>query len=169
MKTQLEETQNATKTFVKMSVDAWQAQNQKVDKLLDEISDEQLKAEIAPGKNSGVYLLGHLTAVNDGLFQILGLGKKLYPQLEEIFLTNPENKEAESYSISDLKKYWNEINAKLSEHFSKLSADEWFEKHTSVSVEDFAKEPHRNRLNVLVSRTIHQSYHLAQLNFLKTK
>jgi uncharacterized damage-inducible protein DinB len=167
MKTQTEkETTTKTETFVKIAVDAWRAQNEKVDKFLAEISDENLKAEIAPGKNSGVYLVGHLAAVNDNLLQILGLGERLHPQLEEIFLKNPENKDAETVSIDELKKNWKEINSTLSEHFAKLSADEWFAKHASVSDEDFAKEPHRNRLNVLLSRTIHQSNHLGQLSIL---
>lgn len=50
-----------------------------------------------------------------------------------------------------------------------LSPADWFAKHTAVSDEDFAKEPHRNRLNVLLSRTIHQSNHLGQLSLLKKK
>lgn len=165
MKTQLEK--NPTEIFVKTALDAWQTQNERVDKFLAEISDDQLKSEIAPGKNSGVYLVGHLAAVNDNLFQILGLGEQLYPELEGIFLRNPDSEEAKTFSIDELKKYWSGINAKLSEEFSKLSPDEWFDKHTSVSEEDFAKEPHRNRLNVLLSRTIHQSNHLGQLSLLK--
>jgi len=40
--------------------------------------------------------------------------------------------------------------------------DEWFAKHSAVSAEDFAKEPHRNKLNILVNRTNHHSYHLGQ-------
>ncbi len=169
MQTQLEKTNDATEKeiFVKMILDAWNAQNERVDKFLAEVSDDELKTEIATGKNSGVYLAGHLAAVNDNLFEILGIGENLYPELKEVFLGNPENKEKETVSIDELKKYWGEINAELSKKFSELSPAEWFEKHASVSAEDFAKEPHRNRLNVLLSRTIHQSYHLGQLNILK--
>ena len=167
MQTQTEK--NTAEISVKMAIDAWKSQNEKVDKFLEEISDEELKAEIAPGKNSGVYLLGHLAAVNDNLFQILDLGEQSQPQLLEIFLKNPDSEEAKNYSIDDLKKHWTEINAKLAEKFSELSAEEWFEKHASVSAEDFAKEPHRNRLNVLLSRTIHQSNHLGQFSLLKKK
>ncbi|MEP7037699.1 MAG: DinB family protein [Acidobacteriota bacterium] len=167
MKTQTEK--NTAEIFVKMATDAWTAQNERVDKFLAEISDEELKAEIAPGKNSGVYLVGHLAAVNDNLFQILGLGEQLQPQLLEIFLKNPDGEEAKNYSINDLKKHWSDINAKLSEKFDELSPADWFAKHASVSEEDFAKEPHRNRLNVLLSRTIHQANHLGQLNILTGK
>ena len=171
MKTQLEKNETATEKeiFVKMAIDAWKMQNERVDKLLGEISDESLRAEIVPGKNSGVYLVGHLAAVNDNLFQILNLGAQLHPGLEETFLRNPDNKESETVSIDELKKHWTEINKELSRKFDKLSPAEWFEKHASVSEEDFAREPHRNRLNVLLSRTIHQSYHLGQLSLLAKK
>jgi hypothetical protein len=50
-----------------------------------------------------------------------------------------------------------------------MKADEWFNKHTAVSAEDFAKEPHRNKLNVIVNRTNHTSYHLGQLVYLVKK
>lgn len=171
MKTQLEKNEVATEKelFVKMVIAAWEAQNKNADKLLDTLSDEQLSAEIAPGANRGIYLLGHLTAVIDGLLPLLGFGEKLYPQLEEIFLKNPDKSGLETPSVDELKKYWNEVNANLASHFNQTSSDEWFAKHTSVSAEDFAKEPHRNRLNVLISRTNHQSYHLGQLSLLAKK
>lgn len=165
MQTQLEK--NTTDISVKMGLDAWKSVNERVDKFLAEISGDELKNEIAPGKNSGIYLVGHLAAVSDNLFQILNLGESLYPELYEIFLKNPDSDEAKNYSIEDLKTKWNEINAKLSEKFAQLSADDWFAKHASVSAEDFAKEPHRNLLNVILSRTIHQANHLGQLSLLK--
>ncbi len=168
MKTQTEKNSDSSEKaiFVKMAIDAWQAQNKNFDKLLESVSDEQLSAEIAPGANSGVYLFGHLTAVSDGLLPLLGFGEKLHPQLEEIFLKNPDKSDFEKPSVDELKKYWNEVNANLAGHFKQLSPDEWFAKHTAVSDEDFDKEPHRNRLNVLLSRTNHQSYHLGQLSLL---
>jgi hypothetical protein len=153
--------------FIKMVTDEWQKQNSRVDKLLESLSDEKLAAETAPGRNSGVYLLGHLTAVNDGLFPLLSFGEKLYPELENIFLKNPDKSGLPKPSLSDLKNYWKEINAKLSEHIDAMKPDEWFTRHSAVSEEDFAKEPNRNKLNILINRTNHQSYHLGQMNYLK--
>ncbi|MDQ3064473.1 MAG: DinB family protein [Acidobacteriota bacterium] len=171
MKTQIEKNEIATEKelFVKMVIAAWDAQNKNADKLLATLSDEQLAAETAPGANSGIYLLGHLTAVNDGLLPLLDLGDRLYPQLEEIFLKNPDKSGFEIPSIDKLKRYWNEVKANLATHFNQTSSDEWFTKHNAVSDEDFAKEPHRNKLNVLISRTNHQSYHLGQLSLLAKK
>ena len=154
---------------VKMAISAWDSQNTRVDKLIDQLSDEQLLSEIASGKNRGVYLLGHLVAVNDNLIPLFGFGEKLYPQLGAVYLTNPDKSGLTESSVSELKTYWKEVNAKLSQHFSKMQAAEWFTKHNSVSEEDFAKEPHRNKLNVLLNRTTHQSYHLGQLVLLQRK
>jgi hypothetical protein len=163
------ESRTERELFVKMVLDAWETQNSRVDKLLEELSDEQLGAENAPGKNTGVYLIGHLTAVSDGLLPILGLGNRLYPQLEEVFLKNPEKSGLEKPSVAELKRYWREVTAKIKQHFSEMRPDEWLAKHVAISAEDFAKEPHRNKLNVLISRTTHQSYHLGQLVYLKDK
>lgn len=172
MKTQLEKNEiivTEKELFVKMVIDAWETQNSRVNKLLEDVSDEQLQAETAPGKNSGIYLFGHLIAVSDGLLPILGFGEKLQPELENIFLKNPDKSELAKPSVNELKQYWREINAELENHFNKMSAADWFARHTAVSDEDFAREPHRNKLNVLLSRTVHQSYHLGQLAFLTGK
>jgi hypothetical protein len=166
MKTQIE-VPTEKEIFVKMVIDAWETQNSRVDKLLEELTEKQLQTETVSGKNSGAYLLGHLITVSDGLLPMFGLSQRLYPQLEEVFLKSPEKSGLEKPSIADLKKYWRAVNAKLKESFKEMKAEDWFGKHVAISAEDFAKEPHRNKLNVLISRTTHQSYHLGQLVFLK--
>lgn len=156
--------QNAT--FVTMVVSAWQKENKRLDDMIAKLSDEQWQSDTAPGRNSGIYLLGHLTAVNDGMLTLLGFGEKIHPELENIFLANADKAGLAMPSLDDLKKYWKEINAKLDAHIAAMSADDWFTKHSSVSAEDFAKEPHRNKLNILLTRSIHQSYHAGQLAYL---
>jgi hypothetical protein len=158
---------NEKQLAVKMALDLWNSRVKATDELINSLTDEQLQKEVSSGRNRGIYLLGHLTAVNDAMLPLLGFEKQNYPQLNDIFLTKPDKSVAELPSAKDLRAYWKSSNAKLAEHFSKLKPEEWFEKHTSVSVEDFAKEPHRNRLNVLMGRTVHLSSHLGQLVFLK--
>ena len=152
---------------IKILLDAWNLQISRTNELLNQLTDEQLEKEVSPGRNTGVYLLGHLTAVHDAVLPLFGISEKLYPQLEEVFIKNPDKSGLEKPSIKDIRNYWNDVNNKLSEHFNRFTPEEWFQKHTSVSEEDFKKEPHRNRLNVLVSRTNHLSYHRGQLVFLK--
>ncbi len=152
---------------VKLIIAEWQKQNSRLDKLLETLSDEQLAKNTAPGRNSGIYLVGHLAAVNDAMLPLLGFGEKLHPELEAIFLTNPDTAGLEKPSLEKLKLYWKEINAKLTAHINTMKTADWFTRHTAVSEEDFAKEPHRNKLNILINRSNHQSYHLGQLAYLK--
>lgn len=152
--------------FVKMAVSAWQTQISRMNDLLEKLSDEELQQEVAPGRNTATYLLGHLTATNDHLLPLFGFEESLYPELENIFLSQPDKSGIAKPSVQELRKYWANVNAKLAEHFNKMQPGDWFTKHTAVTEEEFAKEPHRNKLNVLMNRTSHQSYHLGQLNFL---
>ena len=46
---------------------------------------------------------------------------------------------------------------------------DWFARHTSVSEEDFAKEPHRNRLNVIITHCTWKTYHLGQMALFEKK
>ena len=158
---------NQIELAIKISLDAWHAEITRTDKLFNELTDEQLRNEVSTGRNTGMYLLGHLTAVHDALFPLLGIGEKLYPELEGPFVKSPDNSGLETPSVKELRIYWKLVNEKLSESIDKFTTAEWFQKHTSVNEEDFIKQPHRNRLNVLVSRTNHLSYHRGQLVFLK--
>ena len=155
--------------FIKMALDAWSIQIDRTSKLFNSLSDDQLKQEVASGRNSGTYLLGHLAAVHDALFPLLGVGEKLYPQLEEVFIKNPDKSGLPKPDTKTLRQCWTEVNKKLDQHFNSFTAEEWFQKHNAVSTSDFEKEPHRNRLNVLLNRTAHLANHLGQLTFLKEK
>lgn len=153
--------------FIKMVVSNWELQNQRLNGWLAKISDERLSEPVAEGKNRAIYLLGHLIAVNDGMISLLGLGERLYPELDEIFLKNPDRAFADIPTAAELKAQWANLNRVLTEYFAALDADQWFTKHNAISEEDFAREPHRNKLNILINRTNHEAYHLGQLIFLK--
>jgi uncharacterized damage-inducible protein DinB len=155
--------------FVKMSISAWDTENARITKLLDSLSDEQLMAETAPGRNRGIYLIGHLASVSDGFFNLFGWGERLYPHLEIPFVKNADRSAPDTATPAEVRVYWNEIYSKLTEAIKKASTDEWFTRHTAVSEADFAKEPHRNKLNVLINRTNHMSYHRGQLVYLVQK
>ena len=102
------ETTTSPALFVQMVLTAWQLQNTRADDLLNKISEDQLMQETAPGRNTGIYLLGHLAAVNDGLFKLLGIGERLHSELDEIFLNNPDKSGQTMPSVDELKKYWKE-------------------------------------------------------------
>ena len=153
--------------IVKMLLDRWNSLIKTCDTTLESITDEQLQKEIGPGKNRGIYLLGHLIAVHDEMIQILGIGDKLYPELYEPFIKSPDKTVNEIPSAKELRAYWNKQNEIVTQKFNSLQPEEWFLKHNSVSAEDFIKEPHRNRLNVLLTRATHLAYHVGQLILLK--
>ncbi|MEJ7643810.1 MAG: DinB family protein [Chryseolinea sp.] len=155
--------------FAKTILKSWDLQVNRLTDFFNSVNDEILARETATGRNSGIYLLGHLVAVNDGLFPLLGLGSKLYPELENAFVRSPDKSGLEYPSVEDLRKYWKDVSEKLTARFNAMAPAEWLSKHESVSSEDFLKEPHRNKLNVLVSRTTHMSYHLGQLIYLRER
>lgn len=163
------ESTTAGTVFIKMALSAWDTYNERVNKLINSLSDEQLIAETAPGRNSGIYLFGHLIAVSDGLFPILGFGERLYPELDKVFLESPDKSGLAMPSFNELKEYWKKVNAKLTDHILQLPEYEWFNRHNNVSEADFANEPHRNKLNIIINRTNHTSYHLGQLVYLAKK
>ena len=158
---------SSNQTMVKIVLDRWYAQIKNFETALTSLTDEQLQKEIAPNRNRGIYLLGHLTAVHDDMLPILNFGDKLYPELFEPFIKSPDKSVAEIPSAKELRTYWSNLNNILTQKINSLQPDEWFQKHNSVSAEDFVKEPHRNKLNIIVTRTSHLSYHLGQFILIK--
>lgn len=157
---------NQKEVMKKIGLDMWNTQINRATKVFDGFTDEQLAKEIAPGKNSGTYLLGHLTAVHDAMLPLLGIGERLHPELEEIFLKNPDKSALKKPSVKELREQWHKVNTLVTSKLETLSDDQWFEKHNSVSEEDFKKEPHRNKLNVVIGRAGHVAYHIGQMALL---
>ena len=97
--------------FIKMVLDAWDTHIKRTDDLFNSLSDEQLTKEIAPGKNRGLYLLGHLAAVHDRILLLLELGNPLYPELWDPFVERPDKEVTELPAIQTLRDHWKEIHA----------------------------------------------------------
>ena len=139
----------------------WRSNVDLAGKFFGNLSQEQLLQEVAPGKNRLIYLWGHLTASNDALIPLLGFGSRIHPELDLMFVSNPD-RAVPIILGEDLKIIWQETSQILWTGFSKLSVAEWLQKHSAVSEEDFLREPHRNRFTVLLSRTAHIAHHLGQ-------
>lgn len=140
---------------------SWQATQKSVNKNIESLTEEEMNKPILPGKNTPAWIIGHLAAVNDNMATLLELGPKLKPEYEKA-LIHPDGS-VKPPALPEMIKYWHDSNAYVNEKMAALSTSEWFGKHSAVSAEDFAKEPHRNKLNVLISRTNHLSHHLGQL------
>jgi DinB superfamily len=149
-------------SFVDVALRSWKSNVDRAGTFFGALSPEELQKEVAPGKNRLIYIWGHLAAVNDRMLAILGLGERLHPELDAMFLSNPDKAVELTLPPEKLKHIWDEIDERLWTGISGLSPSQWLEKHTAVSDSDYAREPHRNRFAILLSRTTHLAYHLGQ-------
>ena len=156
-------TTDTQELFVKTVLFSWEQALGQASAFFSNLTDEEFLRPIAPGKNRIIYLLGHLAAVHDRMMPLLGLGDRRYPHLDEVFITSPDNPATPMPSPNELRHAWTTINNELTQHLRDWTPEEWLQRHTAVSAEDFAKEPHRNRLSVVLSRTRHVGYHMGQL------
>jgi hypothetical protein len=162
IKTQKETHMTNEELFLAVALNGWKGNIERADKVFSGLSDEELLKEVAPGKNRMIYLWGHLTATQDAMLPLLGFGRRLHPEFDVAFVSNPDKTQSGVPSVELVRKAWIEVNARLLEGFASLSAADWLKKHGAVSEEDFLKEPLRNRLAILLSRTNHLAYHLGQ-------
>ena len=153
--------------FTKMALNAWQIQVDRTSRFISELKDEQLIKEIAPGKNRGVYLIGHLAAIHDVIPEILGFGKRVYPNLQAVFVDAPDKATEKIPSVTELRQIWESVNERLKNEFAKMTPENWLARHESMTDADFEKDPARNKLSVLLNRTSHLAYHFGQIRLLK--
>jgi hypothetical protein len=147
-------------------INTWKNQSQAISNILNKYEDDAYLNELATGRNRAVYVFGHIVSASDDMLPLLGFGERLHTELQELFSVNPDKLFPEIPSVAELRGFWKDINDKLANEFANLTPENWLDRHTRVSEEDFAKDPSRNKLNVLISRTNHISYHLGQLNLL---
>lgn len=93
-----------TDLFLKMILDRWDASLKNFDSLLNTLDDATMQKEVAPGKNRGIYVLGHMVAVHDDMLVLLAMGERKYPALQEPFLKSPDKAVADIPAVADLKK-----------------------------------------------------------------
>jgi hypothetical protein len=159
---------NPNTQFISTALQSWRLIIDRTSKTMASFTDDELQLEVAPGKNRLYYLMGHLAATHDRLFPLLRLGQRLHPELDNQFLDSPDRKfMGAEVASAELRRFWSEVNRKLIEAFEPLQPHEWLERHGSVSEEDFAKEPLRNRLAVLISRLSHAAYHEGQMRLVR--
>ncbi len=72
------------------AVNTWKLIVDRFSKGIAPLTDEQLQQQVAPGRNRLLYLVGHLTAVHDRMFSLLDIGERLHPELDDVYITNPD-------------------------------------------------------------------------------
>ena len=149
--------------FAGIAVKSWKLAIGRLTQLISSLSDDEFQTELSPGRNRVYYIVGHLAAHHDRLLPLLGLGDRLYPELDDIFIVNPDRTFPDEFSAAYLREAFTKVNANLTQAIEALPAADLLKRHSSVSEEDFAKEPLRNRLAVLEQRTAHAMFHAGQL------
>lgn len=133
---------------------------------IEKLSDDDLKQSILPGKNHGVWILGHLIESEDELSKVLGKAPMLFPEYEQMFGQGSKLEPVDFYpSIDTLKKQWKEVVAKNDKALSKMTDAEWDEPHATVAEfgeNDFFKTKGRT----IMIWNLHQEYHNGQLSVL---
>ncbi len=148
--------------YIALGLKVWKAQIERADKLFGSLSSEGVQREIAPGRNRLLYLWGHLTAIDDAMLPLLGLGERLHPEFDAAFVSSPDKSQAATPSHEQVRQAWNTVNSDLRKGIEGMPWSDWLLRDTAVSEEDFAKDTSRNRFAILLSRTNHLSYHLGQ-------
>jgi len=157
---------SAAHIAIKIALNGWSANLKQAGGILASVPDARFLEPIAPGKNRGIYVLGHLLAVHDNMATLLG-GTRYFANLDDLFIKNPDSGANNYPAMVELRKSWSDLHGQLTTFLNGLSAEDWYGPHSRIAQEDFGKQPERNKLSVLASRNIHFGYHLGQLVLLK--
>src|SRR5258707_3128011 len=132
-------------SLIDSSLRNWRSNVDRAGKLFGNLSQEQLLQEVARGKNRLIYLWGHLTAINDALIPLLGFGPRIHPELDLMFVSNPDRTVTTILSGGELKIIWQETSQILWTGFSKLSVADARLKHGAGYEEEFVLYRRRRR------------------------
>jgi uncharacterized damage-inducible protein DinB len=150
-------------TTLDICIRQWDAYNRLMLKTLENISEADFHKPIVAGGNSPSWLLGHLADTDDALLELFGIRNRLYPNLAKIYHHERDTNQTGHLSKEELITQWQAIITELDRAIKAYSEDDWLARHMVVSEEDFKKEPHRNKLNVMLSRVTHKASHLGQI------
>ena len=153
--------------FSAVAIAAWKRVVVSVEKQVSSFSDDEVLMEVAPGRNRVYYIVGHLAAIHDRLLPMLGIGDRLHPELDDLFIEHPYRTFADRLSPTQVNRTLVEVNTAVTRGVEVMAPLDWLKKHAAVSEEDFIKDPTRNRIAVLESRTAHAMYHAGQIRLLK--
>lgn len=154
------------KLIIDQCLRAWEQRVAQATKLLDALSEWAMDTEVAPGRNKVVYIIGHLLVVHDKLVEGMEFGERSFAHLDSLFL-DAQQPDAVYPETAWIKENWTALHQFLNQKLSEMTVAEWLSKHIYVSAEEFATQPERNKLNLLISRTNHLSSHNGQLALVK--
>jgi len=136
---------------------------------LDAITDDELKMEIVPSRNNGVWILGHLIASDDDLSLYITKQPMLFPELQPLFKQGSIVQNPDQYpSVPELRQEWQMVCEKNENLFNGLS-DEMLDEYHEMIEGDPEKDYFKTKEVVLVNWTLHQIHMAGQLALLLGK
>src|SRR5258705_10126127 len=105
--------------YIALAMKAWKGDIDRAERLFGGVSSEEVQREIAPGRNSLLYLWGHLTATHDAMLPLLGLGERLHHEFDTTFVSNPDKSQAAIPSHEQVRRAWNTVSGELWKGFEK--------------------------------------------------
>jgi hypothetical protein len=156
------------KIIIDQLLGQWDSTIEKITQQFDALATWAIDEEVAPGRNTVLFIIGHLAVFQDRMIEAMELGERFFPELDEFF-ANPQNTQTLYPGFIELREKWITVSQYLAKAFRKLNIDDWLSKHHYVSESDFLREPHRNKLAILISRYAHIYSHMGQLRLVKQK
>jgi len=146
----------------------WKSMVSWVNMYLNGLDNEDLKMELMPNGNHGVWILGHLIASEDDLSEYLGKGAMLFPLYQDIFKQGNKVQAVEKYPAIDvLRNCWKQVVDKNNDIYLKITDVELSEPHQKIKgkiEEDYFK----TKEGCLKNWILHQMHHAGQLSVLRT-
>jgi hypothetical protein len=140
-----------------------------VNMYLDAIKDDELMIEIVPGRNHGIWILGHLIASDDDLSLYINKEPMLYPELQELFKQGSTLQDINKYPpIPELREKWKKVCEKNEKLFSQIT-DEMLDQYHEMITGDPEKDYFKTKEVVIINWTLHQIHMAGQLALLLGK
>lgn len=145
----------------KMLVDEW------INYQIGRLKEEDYLLELSPGKNHGVFILGHLVASDDDFSVYMGKGGYLFPEYQEIFSAGSELLPVDYYpSVKEILEKWKAVCEKNEKIYQELTDAELSEYHANC--EDPEKDFFKTKERVIQMWQTHQAYHVGQFGLLES-
>lgn len=139
-----------------------------VNMYVNSLSDKDFEMELSPGKNHGVWILGHLVTSDDDFSFYMGKGDFMFPEYHDLFGQGCKLLPVENYpKVVVLKDNWNKIfqkNKIIYGNFKDNEFDETPENMNADMLNYFKTKGH-----VVMAWQLHQMYHGGQLGVLASR
>lgn len=131
------------------------------------IKEEDLKLEVSPGKNHGVFILGHLVTSDDDFSVYMGKGDLLFPDYQKMFGTGAKLLPPDQYpTATEILEKWKAVCEKNEKIYKEFKDSELSEYHALCN--DPGKDFFKTKERVIQAWQLHLAYHAGQLGIIES-